>query len=133
MRAYSVDLRQRVLAALERGMARHEVVTTFQVSLATLKRWLRLQRAAEDLTPKAPTGRQRTIASGHETALWAQLEAHADATLAEHTRLWNAAQGMAVSERTVSRAITRLGWTRKKRQWVPPSAMSSSGRHTESA
>jgi transposase len=39
VKPYSVDLRERVLAALDRGMSRSEVVTTFQVSLASLKRW----------------------------------------------------------------------------------------------
>jgi transposase len=44
-----------------------------------------------------------------------QLEAHPDATLEEHARLWERAQGMVVSPSTISRVITRdLGWTRKK-------------------
>ena len=131
MRAYSLDLRQRVLAALERGMSRQQVVITFGVSLATLKRWLTLQRTAASLTPKASPGRRRTIAVAQQSALWAQLEADPDATLAQHTQRWNTAHSVALSSRTLSRAIQRLGWTRKKRRWEPPSATSRPEQHIE--
>ncbi len=90
MRAYSIDLRQRVLAALDRGMTRQQVVITFGVSLATLKRWLILQRNAAPLLPKASPGRRRVIAVEHHVALWQQLEMHPDATLASHAEQWNA-------------------------------------------
>src|SRR6266511_2935632 len=56
MKAYSVDLRQRVLAALDRGMPRSEVLTTFQVSLASLKRWHAARRDTGDFTPQHPSG-----------------------------------------------------------------------------
>lgn len=44
MRAYSKDLRLRVLAAVDRGMPRGEVAETFSVSVSTVKRYLRLRR-----------------------------------------------------------------------------------------
>jgi transposase len=71
MKAYSVDLRKRVLAALDRGMPRSELVTTFQVSLASLKRWHAARRDTGDFTPQPPTGGfEPTITSGQfeETA-----------------------------------------------------------------
>lgn len=124
MRAYSLDLRHRVLTALERGMPRPHVVLTFGVSLATIKRWLTLHRNAARLVPKLSPGRRRTIATTQHAALWSQLEADPDATLAHHTQRWNATQGVQLSSRTLGRAIRRLGWTRKKRRWEPPSGMS---------
>jgi transposase len=133
MRAASVDLRQRVLTALDRGMARQQVVRTVGVSLATLKRWLVLRRTATTLTPKVPSGRRRTIPVTQHAALWAQLEAHPDATLEYHAQLWNATQGVTLSFRTLGRAIGRLGWTRKTRRWVQPSAMNTPAPHTERA
>jgi len=112
-------------------MPRQRVVETFEVSLATLKRWLVQRRDTADLTPKIRPGRRRTIAAAQHTALWAQLEAHQDATLAQHTDLWNATQGVCVSRWTIGRAIKRLGWTRKKRRWVPPSGMNNNDKRTE--
>jgi hypothetical protein len=44
-----------------------------------------------------------------------RLAAHRDATLAEHAEAFAAEEGVPVSTATVSRAITALGWTRKKR------------------
>jgi transposase len=131
MRAYSIDLRQRVLAALERGMSRQQAVVTFGVSLATIKRWRTLQRTTASLTPKGAPGRRRTIPVAHHAALWSQLEANPDATLAHHTQQWNATHGVELSYRTLGRAIQRLGWTRKKRRWEPPNAMSRHASHIE--
>ncbi len=123
MRAYSLDLRERILIALEQGMPRREVVTTFGVSLGTIKRLIARRRVAQDLTPQSPPGRPRSIAADDHAALWAQVEASPDATLDDHTRQWNTAHGTRLSARTVGRAIAHLGWTRKKRRWSPPNVM----------
>ncbi len=130
MRASAVALRQRVLAALDRGMSRQQVVATFGVSVATLKRWLVLQRTATPLSPKASPGRRRTIPVAQQAALWAQLEAHPDATLQQHAHLWNDTHAVHLRDRTLGRGMRRLGWTRKKRHWLPPSAMSRRGTTT---
>jgi transposase len=113
MKGYSVDLRQRILAAVERGMPRREIVQTFGVSLGTIKRLLAKQRRGASLMPRTPPGRPATIAPDQYTALRAQLAAHPDATFAQHADLWNAAHGTTLSQLTVGRAIRRLGWTRK--------------------
>src|ERR671916_2133372 len=105
MRAYAVDLRQRVVAATERGMPRPQVVTTFGVSLATVKRWLRQHRTTQALTAQSPPGRARAIAPEQAAALAAQVAAHPDATFAEHARLWKEAQGQPLSQWTLGRAI----------------------------
>ncbi len=113
-----------MLAAVERGMSRQQVVVTFGVSLATLKRWLRLQRIAAPLTPLVSPGRRRTISVEQQTAVGAQLDADPDATLAQHTQRWNATHNVQLSSRTLGRAIQRVGWTRKKRRWEPPNGTS---------
>jgi transposase len=124
MGSYSKDLRVKVLAATDRGTPRREVVETFGVSLATLKRWLKKSREGEDLSPRSSTGRKRRILSSAEEkrALWEQLEANDEATLERHCALWEEKPGVKVSTATMSRTIRhRLGWTFKKRRWVPPS------------
>jgi transposase len=40
MRAYSEDLRVKVLDAVDRGMPRAEVARVFGISLPSIKRWL---------------------------------------------------------------------------------------------
>lgn len=123
MGAYSKDLRLKVLAAVDRGVPRSEAVGMFGVSLATLKRWLKKRSEGEDLEPGTSTGRKRRILATVEEqrALWSQLESNDEATLERHRELWEEERGVRVSLATMSRAIRRLGWTRKKDRWVPPS------------
>jgi len=115
MSGYSLDLRQRVLAAVARGMPRQEIVVTFALSIGTLKRWLAKERTGSDLRPKSPPGRLPIITPDQHATLEAQLHAHTDVTLAEHAALWNAAHATTLSQWTLGRAIRRLGWTRKKK------------------
>jgi transposase len=126
MEIYSKDLRIRALAAVERGMPRREVVEIFSISLTTLKRWLKMRREGKDLSPVLSTGRRRRILSTPEegTLLWDQLgENDAAATLARHCELWEEKTGARVSVSAMSRAIRhKLGWTYKKRRWVPPTS-----------
>ena len=129
MKTYSQDLRDKMLAALDRGMPRKEAVGAFGVSPATLKRWLRRRRETGSVVPKRRLGmRLRIGASADERrALWRQLEEHPEATLEEHRELWEHERGVRVSVATMSRAIRRLGWTYKQRRWEPPSATRKNG------
>jgi transposase len=124
MEIYSKDLRIRAVAAVDRGIRRREVVETFSISLTTLKRWLRMSREGKDLSPRSSTGRKRRILATLEEKrlLWGQLEENDDATLERHCQLWEEKTGVRVSISAMSRAIReKLGWTYKKRRWVPPS------------
>ena len=110
-------------------MARKEAVSTFGVSLATLKRWLKRRREGEDLAPKPSPGRTPTILATQEQrgALWSQLEENDDATLVRHCELWERRTGVGVSVATMSRAVRTLGWTFKKSRWWPPSETKRKG------
>jgi transposase len=124
MEIYSKDLRIRAVAAVDRGIPRREVVETFSISLTTLKRWLRMRREGKDLSPGVSTGRRRRILATLEEKrlLWDQLQDNDDATLERHCQLWEERTGVRVSISAMSRAIReKLGWTYKKRRWVPPS------------
>ena len=125
MGIYSKDLRIRAVAAVDRGIPRREVVKTFSISLTTLKRWLRMRREGKDLSPGVSTGRRRRILSTLEEKrlLWGQLEENDDATLERHCELWEQKTGTRVSISAMSRAVReKLGWSYKKRRWVPPNA-----------
>lgn len=125
MNAYSKDLRLRVLDAVERGLPRGKVSELFGISRSTIKRWTKRRREGEDLEPKRSTGRKRRILATAEekrAPLWKQLEENEEATLERHCELWESTRGVRVSLATMSRAIRqKLGWTYKKRRWVPPS------------
>lgn len=114
MKAYSVDLRERVVAAVDAGVPRPEVARRFRVSVATITRYLQRRRATGSLLPGRSPGRTPSSAPAQYPALAAQVAAHPDDTLAQHAATWQAEQGAAVSPWAVDRALVRGTITRKK-------------------
>ena len=115
MKAYSKDLRLRVLAAVDRGMPRAQVAKTFGVSASTIKRYLRLRQQTGDVQPKpipGPPARKRALL---EDVLPAQVRLNPDLTLEEHCELFEDEHGVEVSSATMSRVLKRLGLPLKKR------------------
>lgn len=115
MRAYSQDLRQRILYAIDQGKPRAEIIKIFGVSRSTIKRYLKLRCETGDIKPKAIPGRPAKKGTALLVGLQQQLNAYPDATLAEHCQIWETTQGVQVSSATMSRAIQRLNWSRKKK------------------
>jgi transposase len=117
MKAYSKDLRIRVIDAVDRGNARLEVADQFMVSLRTIKRWLHRRRETGNLAASPRPGPPAVKMGPLRAGLRPQLEANPAATLAEHCARWAEAHGVEVSTATMSRVITQhFGWTRKKRR-----------------
>ncbi len=114
MKAYSQDLRERIVKSVEEGKSRREVSRVFQVSLSTVKRYLKQSFEEGHLQPKPIPGRPAHKEAALQAKLQAQLEAKPDATLVEHCEHWGAQEGMKVSPSTMSRVILRLRFTRKK-------------------
>ena len=114
MRGYSLDLRLKVLAAVDRGISRKEVVRTFGVSMPTLDRYVSLRRQTGGIGPPRTPGRTPFGATIEErSALWRQLEENDGATLKRHCELWEIEQGVRISVPTMWRAVRRLGWKKK--------------------
>lgn len=113
--AYSLDLRERVLRAIERGMTRSEAITTFAVSEGSIKRWQKLRREGRSLLP-ACAGRKPQPLTPNDDALVRRLVAATpDATLHEHAEQWNELHDKPLSRWTMGRRIRRLQLTRNKR------------------
>lgn len=116
MKAYSRDLRIRVMDAIDRGLPQAQVARLFRVSVRSIKRWRWRQRERGHLAESPRPGRTARKLAALRAGLLPQLEAHPDATLAELCEWWEETHGVRVSQATMSRVITRyFGWTRKKR------------------
>ena len=123
MRPYSLDLRERIVRAVDAGATQTAAAETFGVGRATVQRYVAQRRRRGSLAPRPLPGRAARIGPPQAAALRAQLDASPDATLAEHCDRWTggrAAHGVRVSVATMQRTIARLGWTRKKRRSTPP-------------
>jgi transposase len=124
MRAYSTDLKERLVGALANGQPMREAARRFGVAVNTVKRAVVQERETGSLERKPIPGYPRRIGPEQEAALRARLEADPNATVLEHCAWWAEQYGQQLSETTLWRAIRRLGWTHKKRRWQPASATS---------
>ena len=109
MRAYSMDLRERIVAAVDAGLTQAQAAERFGVSLRTVERYVARRRATGNLTPTEQRhGPQPTVRRALRAWLPARLDAAADATLAEHAAVFAAETGLRVSLATMCRAIAGL-------------------------
>ncbi len=115
MKAYSSDLRERVVAAVDRGMPKAEVAEAFGVSARSVDRYLELRRETGSLAPRRIPGRPSVKGAALAGGLLGHMRERADATIPELCELWASTGELAVGEATMSRALKKLGWTRKKR------------------
>ena len=122
MRAYSTDLKERLVRAVADGLPMREAARRFGVAVTTVKRAVVQERETGSLARKPIPGCPRRIGPEREAALRARLEAAPDATVLEHGAWWAEHQGQELSEATMWRAIRRLGWTQNKRHGQPANA-----------
>lgn len=111
----SMDLRSRLLAAIDGGMSCRAAAVRFGVAPSTAIRWQAQRRDTGSFAPKPQGGdmRSRRVEERREDilALW---EARKDITLDE-LRIALAEAGSAVSKAGLHRFFVRHGITRKKR------------------
>jgi transposase len=117
MRAYSTDLKERLVRAVAEGQPMRAAARRFGVAVTTVKRAVVQQRETGSLERKPIPGRPRAIRGAQEAVLRARLAAAPDATVLEHCAWWAEQSGQELSEPTMWRAIRRLGWTHKKKAW----------------
>ena len=107
MQAYSLALRERVVADREAGLPTGEVARKYRVSAAWVRRLLQRYRASGQVAPKRRTRYPAPLLAPYRQQLAALIAAQPDATLAE----LRAALGVSVSLTTVWRAVRQLGLT----------------------
>jgi transposase len=113
MKPYSMDLRQRIAAAIDHGEGSfREIARRFRVSLSLIARLLRRRRQAGTLEPK-PHGGGHPPALDHQAQeqLRELVRQHPDATLDELRQQL----GVACSRSALARALEKLKLTRKKK------------------
>lgn len=129
MRAFSLDLRQRVVEALQSGQTRPKVSERFGVSLATIDRLARQWRQTQDLAPRpipgrarAITGRARAITENEREILQTLMETQKDPTLTSLAQALLEQTGKTVSISALQRNLVWLGYSYKKSHVSPPNA-----------
>jgi len=114
MNAYSEDLRKKIVDALRCGATKTEAARSFGVIRSSVKRYAKLADEGRPLGPKKRPGLRPKLDGAAERLLEEDLEASPAATLRQRREFLRRAAGVSVSESTVSRALRRLGFSRKK-------------------
>ncbi len=119
MKAYSQDLRERVITAVETGQqTRPEIAATFAVSESTIDKWVKrwCDTGGVAVLPFAG-GRQRTL-KGCTTVIRAEVKRQPDVTLDELCERVEAQTGVSASRSMMSRELQRLALPRKKSRFT---------------
>lgn len=113
--SYSQDLRDRVLAAVDGGVAVRRAAATFGVSPAYIYKALIRRRLTGDSRPNPNRGhRRRKLTTDQEAALAAQIEARRGITLMQLQAWLVAEHGVWLSTGATWHAVRRLGLSFKK-------------------
>ena len=112
-RPYSLDLRERVVEAVEGGMSRREAADVFGVSPSTAVKWMRRQHDSGSVAARAMGGDRRSRLGGERSFIEEQLEAVNDLTI-EELRAALRERGTVVGYGTVWRFLAKEKITLKK-------------------
>ena len=119
--SYSEDLRGRVLASVDGGMAARAAASVFRVSVSYIYKALIRRRRTGEVSASSRRGhRPRKLTPAQETALAGHIAAHPDITLAA-LQTWLAGEhAVRLSNGAMWSAVDRLGLSFKKRRCAPP-------------
>jgi len=121
-KSLSVDLRRRVVDAVEEGASRRAAAERFGVGVSSAVRWVERARTRGELTPDKRGGNHRSHRiDAHKALILEWIEEIPDLTLAEVGDRLEAAVGYRPLPSIVCRFFQRHGVTRKKRRPTPPS------------
>jgi transposase len=119
-RPYSVDLRERVVRAVEAGLSRRAAAAKFEVSVSFVVKLMQRWRAPGTVQPARIGGWKPAALAAHAARVRDMIATEPDLTIAElRTRL--AAENIGASRSAIGRFLLATGLTRKKRLSTPPS------------
>jgi transposase len=119
--AYAQHLRDRVLAAIDRGMGAYEAARLFQVSVSWIYKALARRRKTGESTARPQLNHVPPKLLPYYEAIRRKLEAEPDLTLAELRAWLLETEHVSISQRGMWKTLRQLDLTRKKRPNTPPS------------
>jgi transposase len=114
MKAYSVDLREKIVAIVGRGMSKAQAARTFGVGATSVKRYAKLAKEGKPLSPGKAPGKKGKLDASAMKLLEDDLHARPTVTYERRTDLLCELLGVRVSKSTICRMVGRLGYTGKK-------------------
>jgi transposase len=119
-RAYSQDLRERVMAAVESGTGAYAAASIFRVSVSYIYKLLGRRKRTGETSARPWAGGPKPKLAAHDEALRAGVMSEPDATLAELQAWLVAEHNVKVSIGCLWKRLRHLGLTLKKSHCAPP-------------
>ncbi len=115
MKAYSQDLRERVIAAIQQGVqSQSEIAETFGVSQSTVETWWRRWRTTQSVAALPHAGGNPRVLSECAPTIRAAVQQQPDITLAELCEQVAEQHDAQASPSMMCRELQRLHLPRKK-------------------
>jgi transposase len=125
MKAYSIDLRKKIVESVRKGISKSETARRFDVNRSTVQRYIKQLDEEGSLAPKKRPGSYPKLDESALLVLEKDLESRPWATHRQRSEFLYEICGVEVSEATICRAIKRgLSHSRKKDQQEPASGTS---------
>jgi len=118
---YGMDLRVRVVAAVEGGMSTRQAAARFSIGIATVGTWARLKRATGDVRPAKQGKPKGSVLDAHADFILGTLAAAPDTTLDEMVERLRDERNVTIVRTAVWKFLHRRGQTYKKRPLMPAS------------
>jgi transposase len=114
MSAYSLDLREKIVESVKKGVPKAETARRFGVDRATVKRYCKQLDERGTLEPRKAPGKKPKLDEKARKLLLEDLKQRPWATHSQRAEFLLVVAGVRVSEATVCRAVGRLCRSRKK-------------------
>ncbi len=131
MKPYSMDLRQKVMEALEGEGTTEEIAERFGIAGSSVRKWRLRLKCRGNVAPDKPPGRKREFSAEHDARLREAVESRPDATRSELAEAVAVTMGRVFSKPVITRALQRLGFTRKKRRSRPAKGSDQTSKRRE--
>jgi len=115
-RALSLDLRRRVVEAIESGLSTREAARRFSIGIATAGDWHRLWRRTGDVKPGRQGQPPNSKLDAHEDFILGLIAMTKDIALAEIAELLAEERRVSACPATIWYFLDKRGFTYKKRQ-----------------
>ena len=126
----SIDLRKRVIAAVDAGEYIPAIATRFNVCMKTVYNWINLRNETEKLEPRPDNNRGHSHKITDYEICRKFAEEHQHCTLQEMVAAWHEKYGTTMSISTMSRALQKIGYTFKKKHFITKKQMPKNEKNT---
>jgi len=113
-RPYNVDLRKRVVLAVDKGLKRKTIAKRFEVGIATVNRWHRVYKETGSIEPKKDWRKGHSHAIKNLDEFSKFVEKNRYLTQKEMAEEWKSVTGNSITKTTIGSYLDKIGFTKKR-------------------